>query len=435
MTTDTSTIVGNIKDIIKLRLNYGMDQALHFGTPTTSNPRRASTAMNVIGNPHTQDSHNHAGKKKSVRKLYNETDIKSSAGGRIERPSECEGTTMIVHGDDAHGPNTGGTKDRRVRMTSRKVPESTGVAWLSKGGEPRTATEGDKDFDGEIRVVKKVRTQTSSSVSRFDEAHANALLHKSREKQSIHARDTKNYESTIPCEDIGFVWHQAHANWEIRFRELQEFQTTHKHCNVPRHFSENPQLWKWVDNQRNQYTLMSSNMTPDRVTALEDIGFVWRRTHATCWEERLEELREFRKRHKHCNVPSRRYPQLGNWVKQQRRQYKLMMDGKASTSTCMTHDRVAVLEEIGFVWHVPHAADALWGERLGELKAFQKRHNHCNVPCNFSENPQLGKWVNNQRTHYKLYTEGKKSPTTPQRIKQLEGVGGFEWARRKKSRS
>jgi hypothetical protein len=63
---------------------------------------------------------------------------------------------------------------------------------------------------------------------------------------------------------------------------------------------------------------------------------------------------------------------------------------------------------------------------LSELADYRKIHGHCNVPVRDSENIQLGTWVSNQRTQYKLHEEGKKSHMTIFRIQALESLG-FEW--------
>ena len=140
------------------------------------------------------------------------------------------------------------------------------------------------------------------------------------------------------------------------------------------------------------------------------------------WSEKFEELCEYRNKFCHCLVPHTYHENLAlaRWVKRQRYQYKLMMEGKSST---MTQDRVKALEDIGFVWDSQGAA---WGERLGELQEFRKTYMHCNVPSNFSENPRLATWIKCQRRQYKLYMEGKPSNMTPQRIQHLENLG-FEW--------
>lgn len=150
------------------------------------------------------------------------------------------------------------------------------------------------------------------------------------------------------------------------------------------------------------------------------------------WSEKFEELCEYRQKMGHCLVPhtyGENLP-LARWVKRQRYQFKLMVEGKQST---MTEDRVKDLEDIGFIWDSQGAA---WAERLNELAAFRKVYMHCNVPSNYSENSQLATWVKCQRRQYKLHAEAKRSNMTPLRIKELENLG-FEWELRsyKKART
>jgi hypothetical protein len=140
------------------------------------------------------------------------------------------------------------------------------------------------------------------------------------------------------------------------------------------------------------------------------------------WSEKFEELCNYKDEMGHCLVPHtfRENLALARWVKRQRYQYKLMVEGKSST---MTADRVKALDDIGFVWDSQGAA---WGERLGELQQFRQTYMHCNVPSNFNDNPRLATWIKCQRRQYKLYMDGKASNMTLQRIQHLENLG-FEW--------
>lgn len=154
----------------------------------------------------------------------------------------------------------------------------------------------------------------------------------------------------------------------------------------------------------------------------EDGGRRFRPYQAGQWSEKFAELCAYKDAMGHCLVPhtfSENLP-LARWVKRQRYQYKLMRDGKSST---MTEERVKALEDIGFVWDSQGAA---WGERLAELRLYRTEFGHCNVPSNFSQNPQLATWVKCQRRQYKLHQEGKPSNMTPQRVRELENLG-FEW--------
>jgi hypothetical protein len=142
------------------------------------------------------------------------------------------------------------------------------------------------------------------------------------------------------------------GQWSDRFDDLVEYRKRTGNCLVPHTFEENLPLARWVKRQRYQYKLMmekkASTMTEERVKALEEIGFVWD-SQGAAWGERLNELKEFRNNVGHSNVPSNftSNPQLATWVKCQRRQYKLYMEGKPSN---MTQARIQELEDIGFEW-------------------------------------------------------------------------------------
>jgi len=145
-----------------------------------------------------------------------------------------------------------------------------------------------------------------------------------------------------------------YEQWTEKFQELTDFRKEKGHCQVPHTYTENPPLARWVKRQRYQYKLKMENkqstMTDERVDLLENIGFIWD-SHAAAWAEKLHELKEYAELRGDCNVPSTfpDNPQLATWVKCQRRQYKLLRDGKTSN---MTVERIKELESIGFVWEV-----------------------------------------------------------------------------------
>ena len=173
----------------------------------------------------------------------------------------------------------------------------------------------------------------------------------------------------------------------------------------------------------------NSNNTDDSDTDA-GAGPRFRAFHEKKWDERLLELRAFRQQHGHSLVPHTypSNPQLARWVKRQRRQHKLMEEGKQST---MTPERCELLESLGFVWDSHQAA---WSEKIQDLRRYQAQNGHCLVPSSYKANPQLATWVKCQRRQYKLYWEGRPSAMTPQRIAELEGMG-FVWELRSASTS
>ena len=74
--------------------------------------------------------------------------------------------------------------------------------------------------------------------------------------------------------------------------------------------------------------------------------------HSVIWQSRYNELQQYIQENGHAYVPQK-YPVLGLWVMQQRRQYKLLQDGKRSSFNGTDgQKRVQLLEQIGFVWRV-----------------------------------------------------------------------------------
>ncbi len=124
----------------------------------------------------------------------------------------------------------------------------------------------------------------------------------------------------------------------------------------------------------------------------------------------FQALVAFKENQGHCGVPPKwsENPQLGTWVSKQRHVYK---KGRLS------EERVARLEALGFVLDL---LTANWEEMFQALVAFKENQGHCGVPQGWSENPQLGTWVNRQR---QAFRKGKLSEGQVARLEDL----GVEW--------
>jgi len=133
------------------------------------------------------------------------------------------------------------------------------------------------------------------------------------------------------------------------------------------------------------------------------------------WEALFQALVAFKENQGHCRVPDRwsENPQLATWVRTQRQAFR---KGKLSG------ERVARLEALGFEWDPVRAA---WEAMFQALVAFKGKQGHCNVPFGWSENPELGTWVSNQRQTF------RKGKLSEERVARLEALG-FEWDRIKK---
>jgi hypothetical protein len=220
--------------------------------------------------------------------------------------------------------------------------------------------------------------------------------------------------------------------WLSTFEELEEYKERYGDCIVPRGYAENPRLASWVAEQRKQFQLFikgkPSSITHERIRCLERIGFAWNAQEAA-WARQIQDLTRFRQENGHCHVPlnHKDYPRLGLWVKEQRRHYSLMRQGKKSH---MNEERVEALTKVGFCWDTH---EAIWMERFRELVEFKENHGTCVVPTGYSRNPKLGTWVHHQRRQYKRFKSGKSNcHITKERILALESEG-FVWHPREMS--
>ncbi|KAI2495666.1 hypothetical protein MHU86_18850 [Fragilaria crotonensis] len=120
-----------------------------------------------------------------------------------------------------------------------------------------------------------------------------------------------------------------------------------------------------------------------------------------------------RTRRLHCSARVPPNPRLASWVAEQRKQYKLLQDGKNSS---ITSRRIELLDKIGFAWN---AQEAAWERHITDLKAFKAENGDCLVPLNHPKYPKLGLWVKEQRRHYTLMKQAKPSHMTEERARAL----------------
>jgi len=207
---------------------------------------------------------------------------------------------------------------------------------------------------------------------------------------------------------------------------------------------------RWVASQRAQYLALqkvlvggdevkkfppgdSERLTEERMQVLTSIGFVWDVVAAdndARWKKRFEELKEYKAINGHCNVPQS--TDLGKWVKMQR-ENKNETDLKKAGNTpsrkkpkpCLSEERIAKLESIGFLWRVAKPAVG-WESRYQQLVEYRNQHGNCDVPQSYPPDKPFGRWVMKQRCQHSLKLRSEKSQLTDEREKRLNEIG-FSW--------
>eukprot|EP00980_Cylindrotheca_fusiformis_P002493 scaffold586_cov68-Cylindrotheca_fusiformis.AAC.2 len=169
---------------------------------------------------------------------------------------------------------------------------------------PRPLKQRRQQADDEIRAPRRrfrpyqeeQWVQLFEELYKYKEEHGNCLVPHTYAKNPALSRWVKRQRyqyrlkregkmSTLTkvrlqkLEEVGFVWDSHAAAWEQRHNELAAFRREHGHCNVPSQYPENPQLATWVKCQRRQCKIFrqgkKSNMTMERFTALDKLGFIW----------------------------------------------------------------------------------------------------------------------------------------------------------------
>ncbi len=81
-------------------------------------------------------------------------------------------------------------------------------------------------------------------------------------------------------------------------------------------------------------------INPERISRLNEIGFVWEPIDAS-WSEMFSELMKFKELNGHCHVPQRfaENPKFGRWAARQRKSIRRKQ---------LSKERARLLEEIGF---------------------------------------------------------------------------------------
>ena len=139
---------------------------------------------------------------------------------------------------------------------------------------------------------------------------------------------------------LEFRWKQERPEWNDRLADLVRFKAKQDHCNVPRHWPENPELGYWVSRQRERKK--KDLLNDEQIQDLDQLGFVWD-VGGEVWEEFCNKLNAFKAKHGHCNVPYsyRDDPSLGYSVKRVRERRRKGL---------LSPERIAKLDKLGFMW-------------------------------------------------------------------------------------
>ena len=254
------------------------------------------------------------------------------------------------------------------------------------------------------------------------------MLYTTTAADTIH--DESDDEPFLESDDTPNNENRNNLQWESMFEALKDYKAMHGDTFVPKRYPKDPKLGNFVDNSRQLYRMrfevemhgkeadttdlnrnLHIQMSDKRIEKLNSIGFVWN-LHDHVWNIRYEELKEYAAKHGDCLVPIdyEENISLPIWVAKQRRNYQVRLhnesmeeeaDKASGYEMILSDDRIQKLDGLGFTWEVHEDA---WFERYEELRLYRKNHGDALVPKQYSHNGiSLGRWVDQQRLHYKIY--------------------------------
>jgi hypothetical protein len=347
---------------------------------------------------------------------------------------------------------------------------------------------------GHCRVTVRNATDVpglSTWVYRQRAAHQDCVTRLQQEQQLRDGETvTDDNDYSIPPErfaqftklnELGFHWvvMDPVPPFEERFKELVAFKEEYGHCRVKRSHS----LGEWVHNLRREYKKTGRLAVPERVDWLLELGFEFSVATVMSWEQRLEQLMDFRRKYGHVNVfevnrqaleenviagiinthededndnhdtkgkagaSTTSITQLIDntflrWIETQQRAYWTFW--KLGKKCQLNKVRIKQLEDMGFDFGperhthakgrmVAHKVtdhgrtnNTAFSSRVDQLREYKARHGDCLVPKVWKENPQLGSWVANQRKQHRALLSGKPTSLTKERRAELESIG-FTW--------
>ena len=226
---------------------------------------------------------------------------------------------------------------------------------------------------------------------------------------------------------IDFVWDVQEYRWNQRLQELRAYVNATNSTQVPSNYPG--ALGIWVQNNRREYKRWlrgeNSTLTVSRIVALNDLQFHRdMTTQKDLWNQRYEQLLSFYQEHGHANVPEdyEPNPALGQWVMNQRTQYRRHADGQL---TALSEERIALLEQLDFRWR--YREDS-WHDMKLRLLDYYEQNGHLRISTRDKENSDLRLWLILQRHYYNRMQRGLASPMTKERVEALESeIPNFPW--------
>jgi len=260
-----------------------------------------------------------------------------------------------------------------------KTLDALGFEWNAIRGHSRVHADS---YDDRIEQLKAFKEKHGHIDIRKDQdvklANLCYLLRGARrnpEKYSI-----KLTEARIKTLDaLGFIWDVVGRteSYDDRIEQLKGFKEKHGHLRITlKHDKKLAEFCYHVRGARRNPEKYCLKITEAKIKTLDELGFDWKTGSKVHFEERVEQLKAYKKIHGHVNVKATDDKNLYYFcqnIKRSRRQ-------PGNGGLVFTDERSKALEELGFEWGLEATPKQVsFEECVEQLKAYKKIHGHVNV--------------------------------------------------------
>lgn len=311
------------------------------------------------------------------------------------------------------------SSNKRARTVTREVVSDKKKTSGSKTRKPpRPSPIWETMFDRVKQLLEGNMEETDQDLERWIADQRKGYHNMQEDKKALLAMTAAKAER---LKEIGFDF--QFYTWDDRLLQLQDFEKEHGKDKVDDLAERDSELAKWYAKQKTQYRAFCkgkpSKLDAPQIHKLKAIGFgADNSKYDEEFTEMFEELREYKRKHGHCNVhtQSKETIRLSKWVIKQRCHYKQLKDGKSSH---MNAERMIKLTDLGFVF-VPKGKNPSWDDRIAECRKFYTEHKNIRFP---KSEQAMRSWISRVRGEYRLFKENKPCNITQEKIDTLNEMG------------
>eukprot|EP00751_Fragilariopsis_kerguelensis_P042176 CAMPEP_0171015232 /NCGR_PEP_ID=MMETSP0736-20130129/25780_1 /TAXON_ID=186038 /ORGANISM="Fragilariopsis kerguelensis, Strain L26-C5" /LENGTH=242 /DNA_ID=CAMNT_0011449969 /DNA_START=1 /DNA_END=726 /DNA_ORIENTATION=- len=158
--------------------------------------------------------------------------------------------------------------------------------------EDETDSDSDDDSDDDVDLRKNRKRKRGKQKSKRREKK-NEISRSTKSTTSKKRRDVST-SSIVYTKGNNKKLNADNKRWKEKYQQLIAYKKKYRNTNVPRSYTVDPLLAKWINHQRDNYK--NDALSNERIKQLNDIGFVWN-VHTALWFGRYNELISYKQQH------------------------------------------------------------------------------------------------------------------------------------------